>query len=207
MRRIMYWWHILHAKQSDMLVKVYNVQKVSHVQGDWIRLLEKDKKMFKINLSDEEVSGMSRYKMKNFVKKRGQELTLNYIEGLKKKHSKSEHFEKSTLKTAQYLTDNSFTKSQRELLFKLRSKTVQVKANFRNRNILDMVCEICQLFTCTQEHVLQCPVLTQQCTIVNTANLKHSFIYGNVEQQLLYTQIYIQFWEARQSILELQKQN
>ena len=60
MRRIMYWWHILHAKQTDMLVKVYNVQKVSHVQGDWIRLLEQDKKMFKINLSDEEVSGMSR---------------------------------------------------------------------------------------------------------------------------------------------------
>ena len=158
MRRIMYWWHILHAKQTDMLVKVYNVQKVSHVQGDWIRLLEQDKKMFKINLSDEEVSGMSRYKIKNVVKKRGQELTLNYIEGLKKKHSKTEHFETSTLKTAQYLTDNSFTKSQRELLFKLRSKTVQVKANFRNGNILNMVCEICQLFTCTQEHVLQSPV-------------------------------------------------
>ena len=207
MRRIMYWWHILHAKKSDMLVKVYNVQRVSHVQGDWTRLLDLDKKMFKIYQSDEEVSTMSRFKMKNYVKKRGRELTLDYIEGLKKKHSKSEHFETSNLKTADYLTDNRFTKSQRELLFKLRSKTVQVKANFRNGNIQNMICEICQLFTCTQEHVLQCPVLTQKCTIVNTANVKHSFIYGNVEQQLLYTQIYNQFWEARQSILDLQKQN
>ena len=57
-----------------MLVKVYNVQKVSHVQGDWTTLLELDKKMFNINQSDEKVSGMSRFK--NYVKKRGRELTI-----------------------------------------------------------------------------------------------------------------------------------
>ena len=114
MRRIMYWWHILHAKKSDMLVKVYSVKKVSDVQGDWTTLLELDKKMFNINQSDEEVSGMSRFRMKNYVKKRGKELPLNYIEGLKKKHSKTEHFETSNLKTEDYLTDNRFTKYQRE---------------------------------------------------------------------------------------------
>ena len=50
MRRIMYWWHILHVKKSDMLYKVYSTQKISQVQGDWVKLLEADKYVFKINL-------------------------------------------------------------------------------------------------------------------------------------------------------------
>ena len=41
----MYWLHILHVKKSDMLYK-----KFSQVQGDWVKLLEADKYVFKINL-------------------------------------------------------------------------------------------------------------------------------------------------------------
>ena len=48
MRRIMYWWHILHVKKSDMLFRVYSVKKISPVQGDWVKMLEGDKKLFKI---------------------------------------------------------------------------------------------------------------------------------------------------------------
>ena len=58
MRRIMFWWHILHVKKSDMLFQVYNVQTISSIPGDWVRLLEVDKEWFKITLSDEEIMSM-----------------------------------------------------------------------------------------------------------------------------------------------------
>ena len=39
-RRLMYWWHIEHADQSERIQKVYKAQKLSPISGDWIELLE-----------------------------------------------------------------------------------------------------------------------------------------------------------------------
>ena len=120
---------------------------------------------------------------------------------------KSENYDTKKLVTATYLLDSRFSKSERELLFKLRSKTLKVKSNFRNGNQENMFCDLCNLFRCTQEHPLSCPVLTQKCRILDTAEIKHSNIYGSVDQQLTYTKIYSEFWNTRQDILDLQGSN
>ena len=189
-----------------MLYKVYSAQKVSQVQGDWVELLEADKSMFKINLSDDEMEKMSKYKLQKYLKKMSIEVTLGYIEGLKAKHSKVEKYDTSKLSTSEYLTDNRFSRSEHALLFKLWSRMVQVKYNFQNGNLGNMLCDLCNLFTCTQEHILSCPVLTVKCTIVNSISIAHSFIYGSVDQQLAYMKIYGQFWEERKQILESKTQ-
>ena len=64
MRRIMYWWHILHVKKSDMLFRVYSVKKISPVQGDFVKMLAGDKKLFKIELSDDEMEKSPSIKFK-----------------------------------------------------------------------------------------------------------------------------------------------
>ena len=201
-RRIMYWWTILH-----MLYKIYSVQKMSAIQGDWIKLLQVDKALFKITLSDEEMEKLSKYKIQSYLKKLSCEMTIEYIEKLKQKHTKTQHYDTSNLSTATYLVDSRFSKCERELLFKLRSRTVQVKYNFQSGNIENLLCDLCNLFTCTQEHVLSCPVLTAQCKMVNTKTVEHSFIHGNVDQQLLYTRIYSKFWDARKSLIEVEAPN
>ena len=48
-RRLLYWLHILHVERSEMINRVYRAQKLSPVAGDWIKMLEKDKKEFQIN--------------------------------------------------------------------------------------------------------------------------------------------------------------
>ena len=66
----------------------------------------------------------------------------------------------------------------------------------------DMICDLCKLFTCTQEHVLVCPVLVHKCTVVNTSiRIEHNFIHGSVDQQLLYVSVYSKFWDKREAIL------
>ena len=121
----MFWWHIVHVNKEDMLYRVYSAQKVSTVQGDWVKLLDSDKSLFNINMTDDDIESISSYKLKNYLKKTAQKLTLNYIESLQQKHSKSEKYETADLSTKDYLTDGRFSKYERELLFKLLSSKKQ----------------------------------------------------------------------------------
>ena len=61
MRRLLYWWNILHVDESEMIHRVYRAQKLSPVFGDWIQLLETDKKQFGILLTDADIQSVSLY--------------------------------------------------------------------------------------------------------------------------------------------------
>ena len=131
------------------------------------------------------------------------ELTLKYLQELKGKHSKSEHLDVTDLEMTEYLKDNRFTKNERELLFKLRSRTVQVKDNFKNAYLNnDMLCELCKLFTCTQSHPLQCPRINSRLVVDKQLNISDKFIHGTVDEQLLYVRIYKQVWDIREEMLK-----
>ena len=66
MRRIMFWLHIVHVNKEDMLYRVYSAQKVSPVQGDWVKLLDSDKSLFNINMTDDDIESISSYKLNNY---------------------------------------------------------------------------------------------------------------------------------------------
>ena len=83
-----------------MIFKVYKAQKLSPVLGDWVLLLDKDKQQFQINLSDEEVSNISKERFKNIVKNKAKEITIEYLENLKKKKSKSKQLDIGDLTTS-----------------------------------------------------------------------------------------------------------
>ena len=205
-KRLMYWWHILHVDKSEMIRKVYTAQKMSPVSGDWIKMLEKDKELFQINLTDDEVETILKNRFKSFVKRKSEDLTIGFLSKLQRKNSKSKGLEVSELSVSPYLLDSRFTKENRELLFKLRSKTVWVKENFRKAYLNNnMLCELCLLFPCTQSHPLQCPQLNTKMVVDQSVNLNDTDIYGTVEQQLLYVKIYDQFWQLREETLEKMK--
>ena len=186
-----------------MLYKVYYAQKISPVHGDWINLLKTDKSDFGINISDDEAAALSQQKFKDFIKKRSVELTIKYLENLKSNHSKSSQLDVRDMEISPYLVDSRFLKEEREILFKLRSRTISVKQNFQNAYMNnDMLCDLCQLFPCTQSHPLQCPVLSSTLIVDKNINLRDSFVYGTVEQQLLYVKIYKHFWDLRDKLLK-----
>ena len=202
-RRLVYWKHILSVHKSELIFRVYLAQKLSPVQGDWISLVEKDKELYDIKLSDEEVRIMSKHKFKTYIKQKSEELTLKYLSNLQQKHSKSKRLDMNDLTISQYLLDSRFSKAERELLFRLRSKTVDVKENFKHAyQNNDMLCQLCKLFSCTQAHVLQCPKLITRILVDTKIQLSESFVYGNVDQQLLYVKIFKEFWDLRAKLLE-----
>ena len=127
MRRLLYWWNIIHVDKSEMIYRVYRAQKLSPVCGDWVTLLERDKAQFGVSLSDEDIQKISQFKFKNFIKKKAQELMVENLKKMQSKNSKSKQLEVEDFSISQYLLDARFSKEEREILFKLRSKTIQNK--------------------------------------------------------------------------------
>ena len=153
-----------------------------------------------------EIAQILEQKFKNYVKKKSVEATIQYLEKLQRKNSKSKQLVMSDMNISEYLVDSRFSKDERELLFQLRAKTVLVKENFQNAFFNNnMLCDLCKLFPCTQSHPLQCPKLLTKIIVDQRVNLSDKFVYGDVDQQLLYVKIYAQFLELREKMLSEQE--
>ena len=155
-----------HCEQDRNDQQRYSAQKLAPASGDWVHLLEGDKKLFEIEMTDSEIAAGSQYKFSKYVKNKAKELTIKYLVKLKQKHSKSSDLDVEDHNISEYLIDSRFSKENRELLFKLRSKTVFVKSNFSSAYFNnDMLCDLCLLFPCKQSHPLQCPQLTKNLLV------------------------------------------
>ena len=95
---------------------------------------------------------------------------IEYVLSLQQKHSKSKDLDVEDLEMSPYLCDPRFNK--KEILFELRSRTIQTKENFQNAYLNnDMLCELCKLFPCTQFHPLQCPSLMTRIMVDKNVNI------------------------------------
>ena len=126
---------------------------------------------------------------------------LETVSELKKKHSKVKFLSCAELKPANYNQDSRFNTKEKQLLFKLRSKTLDVKENFRGLNN-NPWCIACGLFPETQSHLLQCPQLVIGLKYPNlkTSRLNENFIYGSIEQQQTIVKIYGDILEIRDNL-------
>ena len=57
-RRLMYWWHLCNAKEDELIVRVYNAQKLSVHKSDWFFQLQQDLRDLNIELSDGDLKQM-----------------------------------------------------------------------------------------------------------------------------------------------------
>ena len=66
----------------------------------------------------------------------------------------------SDLKTQEYLVNKSFHSGDAKLLFSLRTRMVNVRNNYKNRQG-DLRCPLCEQDVDTQEHLLACEKIHQ----------------------------------------------
>ena len=120
---------------------------------------------------------------------------------LKRQHSKSKYLQINKLKSAEYLESPKFTTSEKRLLFKLRSRTIDVKENFPGGN-RNPWCISCGLFPENQSHLLQCPALVVRLSYIvgKTSKLNENYIYGNLQQQQEIVKIFGDILEVRENL-------
>ena len=197
-RRLMYWWHILSRKKSELIRRVYETQKISNNAGDWIKLIENDKRELDIQMDKEDIQGVSQESIKNYIKSKVKTKFLQHLNNIKKNHSKSEYLNCQELRTAEYLNSPKFNTQQKQLLFRLRSRTLDVKMNFPGQH-KDLLCISCGVYPESQGHLLQCPKLIANLGYLadKTSKLNEYDIYGDIEKQQIIVNIYSDILEVR----------
>ena len=200
-RRLMYLWEILHRDKSELIYRVYRAQRVSNNIGDWVRLIDQDKSELKITLTDEQIQGVSKQSFKTYVKKQVTQNFLQNLEDKKMKHSKLKFMNTKELKTAEYIKSPVFSTREKRLLFKLRSRTLDVKCNFPGK-YGDLLCISCGLYQETQFHLLQCPEINKELQYLNLqlSTVTENFVYGTIKEQQIIVNLYSDILEVREKL-------
>ena len=194
-RRLMYYWTILTKPETELVHQVFKTQKLSPVKNDWCLQIEDDLRYCNIDLSECEIKAMKKTKFKSIVSSRIFEAAEQYLLSLKNKHSKSEGLSANG-KIQDYLISNKLTTEEKQLLFQLRTRSYDCKANFRNLYKNQLACSICG-HEDNQPHLLSCTTTTQG---VDLTGIKYSDIFGKVEQQVRITKLMMQISNKRKTI-------
>ena len=69
---------------------------------------------------------------------------IKYLQSLEKEHSKIKNIVYPYLQKQDYMTSPIFTNEEVNLLHALHSRSVNVKCNFRNKYLNNLLCPLCQ---------------------------------------------------------------
>ena len=195
-RRLMYLWTILQRDDSDMLKRAYMAQKISTTKGDWSKTIEKEKELFNINLNEDEIAKLSKHKFKKIVSEAVENKALETLNDQAEKHSKSKSLICKKLIRKEYFDTKDLNKAEIQLLFALRTRTTQVKNNFKTMYNGDLLCKACNEEEETQEHLMRCKVISENTFIPD--NLEYEDIFGTVEQQIRITKIFKELFREKE---------
>ena len=205
-RRLMYLHNILIKPEKELIKKVYAVQKILPTKGDWYKQVMEDKNKLGLDLSDVQISRMSKDQFKELVAVSVRNYALNCLNQnvTKNENSKCRRLAKKDLVKENYFIDNRFSKSECELLFALRTRMIPgIKKNFSSQYADNLICELCSAlgpaYPDTQEHLLSCAKLRMHVKIPD--NLEYEDIYRNVEKQIGIVKVVKQLLRVREILL------
>ena len=167
---------------------MYNTQKVKTTKGDWFGMIQNEKIKFGIEVSDDEIAKMSRFRFKSLVDKRVNSYALEYLKGIAGKHSKSTKILEETnkfksLKRKDYLKENNLSKQDSQLLFKLRTRMLDVKSNFGEMYDHDLKCRTCTVDSAAEneDHLLVCDGLKSE--VDENEEITFNSVFMDLENQ------------------------
>ena len=160
--RINYMNHILQRDENELVKKVFLAQRNNPVQGDFVKLVEKDLK--DLGMTYEQVT--SSQMTKSLLKSHAKDAAFEKLKEIQCSHKKVKHIVYTSLKTQPYLKSDLFTQSEVETLTALRSHCLRgIKDNFPKMFERTLNCPLnCDHINQedNQEHVLNCKILTKE---------------------------------------------
>ena len=102
----------------------------------------------------------------------------------------------SELKMQDYLVSNELTRSEKQLLFKIRTRMINTPDNMGQNTL----CKICHISRDEMSHVLNCVVLQLACQD-GSVTVEISDAYGDIGKQKKLAEVYQRKWRIREKIL------
>ena len=206
-RRLMYMYTILQKNKEELVRKVYEAQKDDPIAGDFVDLVKNDKEMIGINMTETEITTVSKTKFKKLVKERISDAAFKYLLEVKQKHSKMKKISYKKFELSKYLSSPLFNTESRALLLALRKRTVSgVRTDFPGL-YQDRLCPVGCGDEDKLENIMICSVLQSHHTSDSLANDKAKFediFLSDIKKQKETTEIYRQLLDIRNKILSSQ---
>ena len=121
---------------------------------------------------------MSGNTLKNKLKLAVTDKALEYLREVQQKHSKSKNIQYSELKLQEYLRSHrSGTINEKARLFQIRSRMLQLKANFKTGQE-NIMCTLCEAEEESQTHLLSCKALSSYSVISSDSTPVYEDIYS-----------------------------
>ena len=110
-----------------MIYQVLKATLENPIRNDFIKTCEKYLNILDIKLSFQEIKNMSVWSFKKLVKTKTSAAGLKYLLGQKERQTKTMQIQYDELKIQEYFVDGHCRKQLSRLIFKARSKTVDIK--------------------------------------------------------------------------------
>ena len=155
-RRKIYLQNILKRDDDELVKKIYKAESINPTPGDLVELLKGDFEIIAEAFDEKSIVKTSIKSYKEFIKSRIRAAALKHLNQIKQTHSKVKEFPYEKLETQSYLISPLFSNNSVNLLFPLRSRTVDCKLNFKNRyKEMDVLCPLCVDSEDSQQHMLE----------------------------------------------------
>ena len=201
-RRLMYLKHILSRNRKELISRVYHAQERKPVKDDWAIQVKKDAEALTINI--ENLKEISKNTFKKKLKEKISALALKDLNKIKESHSKVKDLQYKKLEIQNYMKQRSFKTQEIHLLFKLRTRMLQVKNNFKNQHE-NIQCDLCNEAEETQEHLLDCQTIIDNCEeLYNDSTVQYNDIFSQNPNKLLkVTKLFAEVTKVRNMLLNI----
>ena len=201
-RRLSYLKNILNKNEHELVHKVYKAQMRKPVKNDWVTSVDNDKKKINMTFTEHQIKKMSKKLYKKNLKQKIRKNAFLELINLKERHSKMKNVNYKTLSLQPYLSDSRFSLKQKQLLFKLRTRMLDVKGNFKSMFQGNIQCDLCnEDVSQSQDHLLDCQKLIDNCSeLYNNVVVEHDDIFGKVDKQLSVVRLYQKVLEVREKL-------
>ena len=140
---------------------------------------------------------------KKFLKDKLNIKATEFLFTYKEKHSKTKNLKSFALQT--YLKTAKLSTKEKKLLFSLRTRSTNVKTNYKNKYKFNMQCSLCEDENEEESeiHLLKCSKIEENISSnINLATANYENIFGdNIEDQMAITKIFDLVFKTKDTLL------
>ena len=199
-RRILYLHTILQKDRNEMILKIFEAQKMKPSPGDFIDLVKNDFETIGWKITEEEIRNLSKQNFKKIVKSKISNAAFIYLKDMKKTHSKMNNVHYDKFEISKYLNSPLFSRNDRFLLLALRTRTLRgIRSDFPGL-YKDRMCPLGCGDLDTIPNILTCSILKNlhKSDGVAIGKLQYEDIFSNdIQKQKQVTDLYDKLLEIR----------
>ena len=178
-----------------------NMDKGDHQGRLQFSLYWKKGHRFFCPMTEQSIKDMKKETFKTLLKKKLKEKATEFLFTYREKHSKTQNLKSFKLQT--YLSSNELTTNEKKLLFSLRTRSIDVKRNYKNKFKFNMLCSLCkdESEEESEPHLLRCSkILSEVKNDIDVINAKYGNIFSdNIEDQVKTTKIFSKVLKQKSS--------